>query len=69
MRDEKGVCQFFSDGSLVIKTKFATEDGVKQRMNVLKTIGTLIPGSVIYRCKECNFWHFGTTEQKDKYGR
>lgn len=70
MKGNKGTCQIFADnGKLILKTKFDTEQNSQNRINVLLSVSAAKPDTTTYKCKTCNFWHLGTLEEKQTYGK
>lgn len=69
MKGDKGNCQIIVTGDLILKTKFDTEKNCQLRINTLNGLGVLDIDTVIYKCKECGFFHMGSSEQSKLYGK
>ena len=68
MEDNKGICFFFDNRKMIIKTKFDNEKDCQERINSLLNIGVMSKDNTPYKCKECGFWHAGKPGQSKKYG-
>ena len=67
MKGDKGICQFFDDGELILRTKFDTQKNCQARIETLLHICATKPNTQAYKCKECGFWHSGDPMQNEKY--
>lgn len=66
---DNGVCQFFDNGKLVLKTKWKSKEDCETKINKLINISVLNRNSKPYKCNRCGDWHIGKPGEKEKYGK
>lgn len=69
MKGEKGICISGNIPNQVRKTKFDTEKHALEAMNTYIVLGFIASDCVVYKCKTCDFWHFGKPLYKELYGK
>ena len=68
MKGEKGVCSApEGDGKFYLRTKFISEEFCKEAKDFFVSIKVISEDYVIYQCKICKMWHFGISEQTQKF--
>ena len=67
MKGEKGVCLIGITPNQVRRTKFDSEENVKDAMEFHIVHGLIDPSFVIYKCKHCKYFHFGKKEWKEQF--
>lgn len=65
----KGVCQIFDNGAMILKTRYSSEEDCQSKINMLKRIDVANINSKPYKCIKCGDWHVGSKEQGKKYGK
>ena len=68
MKGDKGVCTAGEIPNQIRKTKFDIEKNAQDSLDFHKGMGFVKPDFELYKCKVCNYWHFGNPEQR-KFGK
>ena len=68
MKGEKGVCSTaLGNGMFNLRTTFSNEVWCKEALQTLIDLKVIPANSVVYQCKKCKLWHFGSLELATKF--
>jgi len=68
MQGEKGICVVGDNSNPIRSTKFNTKENCAIGLSRLLGLEVVPKNYVVYKCKECGFFHFGKPEWREKYG-
>jgi len=68
MKGDKGICIAGAIPNQVRRTKFDTKEHAQDACNSHIGLGFVNPNYIVYKCIECEMWHFGKPEWATTYG-